>query len=79
MTALDALSRTYGIQDSVVNASGQEVITTSEAKLAMLAAMGVEASNEGSALCRFEGARRCRMGSRDSTRPGRLCECTRRA
>jgi len=43
MTALDALSRTYGIQDSVVDARGQEVITTSEAKLAMLAAMGVEA------------------------------------
>jgi len=50
MTALDALSRTYGIQDSVVDARGQEVITTSEAKLAMLAAMGVEASDEKSAL-----------------------------
>jgi 4-alpha-glucanotransferase len=50
MTSLDVLSRQYGIQDSALDARGEELVTSSETKLAMLAAMGVDASNEASAL-----------------------------
>jgi hypothetical protein len=50
MTSLDTLSRHYGIQESVQDARGKELVTSSETKLTMLAAMGVDASNEASAL-----------------------------
>jgi hypothetical protein len=50
MTSLDALSHQYGIQASARDARGEELVTSPEAKLAMLAAMGVNASNETSAL-----------------------------
>ena len=50
MTSLDILSREYGIQESAQDARGEKLITSSETKLAMLAAMGVDASNEASAL-----------------------------
>jgi 4-alpha-glucanotransferase len=50
MTSLDTLAREFGIQDSALDARGKELVTSSETKLAMLAAMGVDASNESSAL-----------------------------
>jgi hypothetical protein len=50
MSALDVLSRQCRIQDSAQDAHGNELVTRSETKLAMLAAMGVDASNETSAL-----------------------------
>jgi len=50
MTSLDVLSREYGIQESALDARGKELTTSSETKLAMLAAMGVDASNEEAAL-----------------------------
>ena len=50
MTSLDILSREYGIQESAQDARGEELVTSSETKLAMLAAMGVDGSNETSAL-----------------------------
>jgi 4-alpha-glucanotransferase len=50
MTSLDALSRSYGIEDSALDAKRQEMSTSAGAKLAMLAAMGVEAADEEAAL-----------------------------
>ena len=50
MTSLDALSRSYGIEESSLDARGREIVTTDGAKLTMLAAMGVDAANEDAAV-----------------------------
>ncbi len=50
MSSLDALSRSYGIEESSLDARGREMVTTDGAKLTMLAAMGVDAANEDAAV-----------------------------
>jgi 4-alpha-glucanotransferase len=50
MSSLDTLSQNYGIQAAALNARGEEVVTTPAAKMAMLAAMGVDARDEDLAL-----------------------------
>ena len=63
MTSLDILSREYGIQESAQDARGEELVTSSETKLAMLAAMGVDASNEASALAALDALEQVQRSS----------------
>jgi hypothetical protein len=49
MTALEVLSKQYGIQESAEDARGNKLVTTVETKRAMLEAMGVGASDDASA------------------------------